>query len=203
MSSPDEIDRTRLNPFATRYIRPGALAYRFANDISAATLVQTLRDHAWCGEIVGPHGVGKSTLLASLLPALSAAGRDVLAVSLHAGQHRLPPDLPSWRTWNQRTQLVIDGYEQLSFWSRTKLNYQRWLRGAGLLITTHVSFGMPTILELTPQVAVAVQVVRDLGVTVEQIDEATIHQAFAACHGNLRETLFRLYDVVERQWRGK
>ncbi len=54
------------NPFSTRFVRPGALAYRFPPGESAATLVERLAASGWRGQIVGPHGSGKSTLVAAL-----------------------------------------------------------------------------------------------------------------------------------------
>ena len=64
------------NPFATRFVRPGAIPYRFANGLVGRDRA-SLRQHDWRGEIVGPHGSGKSTLVQTLIPPLKEAGRDV------------------------------------------------------------------------------------------------------------------------------
>jgi hypothetical protein len=197
MNSPHDFDRASHNPFATRYIRPGALAYLFPAETSLPTLINKLRSNHWRGEIVGPHGVGKSTLLAALLPEIAAQGREVIAVTLHARERRLPADMPGWKWWNQQSVIVIDGYEQLSIWSRMVLFWQIWLRGAGLLITTHKSFGLPTLIELIPQAATAIAVVRALGVSEQQIDDVCIQQTLQATHGDVREMLFQLYDRYE------
>ena len=60
----------RVNPFSTRFVEPGAIAYRFPNADGLAALVRRLDETGGWGQLVGPHGSGKSTLLASLLPAL-------------------------------------------------------------------------------------------------------------------------------------
>jgi hypothetical protein len=184
------------NPFSTRFIRPGALSFLFAEGESALTLVEKLRGHHWRGQIVGPHGSGKSTLLAALLPALDAAGRKVISLSLHQGQRRLPP--LDREALAATTQLVIDGFEQLSWWSRWRV---RWLcrrRSAGLLVTAHADLGLPTIYRTQPSEALAQRVVSALLPSAEQeISPADVSRAYTAAAGNLRETLFALYDVYQ------
>src|SRR5690349_13672810 len=78
------------NPFATCWTRPGALPFRFSNGDSAEMLIQKLASQNLRGAIIGPHGSGKSTLLETLKPAIAAASRTVVSVSLHDGEHRLP-----------------------------------------------------------------------------------------------------------------
>src|SRR5687767_3485333 len=99
------------NPFATRFTRPGALEFLFAGDESIGGLVSKLSANCWRGQIIGPHGSGKSTLLAALLPALETAGRRVIQLDAR-GPFALPAALDS------ATIVVVDGYEQLSWWSR-------------------------------------------------------------------------------------
>ena len=65
------------------------MAFRFPA-ADAATLVESLATAGWRGQIVGPHGSGKSTLVAALLAALAAAGRPGGRVALHDRQRRLP-----------------------------------------------------------------------------------------------------------------
>ena len=76
------------NPFATRYTRPDAGEYLFPPDAGADLLIARLRQSAWWGQITGPHGSGKSTLVQTLLPHLQAAGR---AVDLYAFHHEHQP----------------------------------------------------------------------------------------------------------------
>jgi hypothetical protein len=142
MNSSQPFDRCSHNPFATRFVRPGVIRFRFPVEESTHTLVKKLQAHRWHGEIVGPHGVGKSSLLATLLPEIAATGRELIHIALHDGERILPCDTPNWLSWTTNTLLAIDGYEQLSSWSRWKLVWQCWWRGAGILITTHRSFGI-------------------------------------------------------------
>ena len=144
MSLPnDELATEPANPFATRFIRPGAVPYVFDEGQSTAMLIERLESLGWWAQIVGPHGSGKSTLLAQLTPALEQAGRRPAMFALHDGQRRLPGD---WLIEVSRTSarlIIIDGYEQLSrasrFWLKRRCRREGW----GLLVTAHDNVGFP------------------------------------------------------------
>lgn len=189
------------NPFATRFTRPGAIGYLFPQGRSAVGTVDLLRNNSWWGEIVGPHGSGKSSLLAELLPLLEATGRRVNVYSLHQGDRTLPVSKSDVAAWNADTQVVIDGYEQLSWWSKRRL--QSWVkaRQAGLLITAHQPMGLPPLFATEPTLALAQQIVAQL-LKSDQVQSLTgddVAAAFAAHGANLREMLFSLYDVYQRR----
>lgn len=188
------------NPFATRFIRPTAAKYLFATGCSAAGLVEKLRTNGWWGQICGPHGAGKSTLLGALLAEIEAAGRRNVRFSLHDRQRTLPAAPAGEPPWDERTQVVVDGYEQLSWWSRLRLKARCRTAGAGLLVTAHTSVGLPAILEVVPTLETAQRVVqRLLPVGDETIGPEDVAQAFAAQGGNMREMLFQLYDVYQQR----
>jgi hypothetical protein len=193
------------NPFSTRFIRPGAIPFIFPAGESAETFVGRLRERAWRGQIIGPHGSGKSTLLATLVPALEAAGRQVIAIALHQGEHRQPPlvgqTFPSADRQSRLPdlQLVIDGYEQLSWWSKRRVKSLCKRAGCGLLVTTHADMGLTTIFSTQPSDELAQAVVtRLLANGPAPLAAAEISAAFIAADGNLRETLFKLYDVYQQ-----
>ena len=193
---------TPENPFATRWTRPGALAYRFAGGDSAAALVERLRANNWWGEIIGPHGAGKSTLLATLLPALRDAGRTPLLQSLHDGQRRLPRELLTASPWTPATQVIVDGYEQLSRLSRARLKRRCRRAGCGLLVTAHGPVGLPRLVQVEPDLATVAEIVDDLQArTPGVISRAEVAERFAAHAGNIRDTLFDLYDLYEQRRR--
>ncbi len=183
------------NPFSTRFIRPGAIAFLFAEGESAASMVERLRQNGWWGQIVGPHGSGKSTLLATLKPELEAAGQHVVTITLHQGESRLPPI--DRRSLGATTQLVIDGYEQLSWWSRSRVRWLCWWSGAGLLVTAHTDLGLPMIYRMKPSERLARAVVTKLLDGEAAISASELKAAYEASGGNVRETLFKLYDVYQ------
>jgi hypothetical protein len=187
------------NPFATRWMRPGALAYRFPAGQSVERLVETLRANRWRGEITGPHGCGKSTLLAALLPALREAGREPLLQTLHDGQRRLPRELTD-AAWTPRTQVIVDGYEQLGRLARARLKRRSRRAGCGLLVTAHAPAGLPELARVAPDLETVVQLVAHLlGQSSAPIAREEIARRFAAREGNVRDVLFDLYDLYERR----
>lgn len=186
------------NPFATCWTRPGALPFQFAAGASAQQLMERLAAANWRGEIVGPHGSGKSTLLATLHPLLEAAGRDVAILTLRAGQRRLPASVVRTTLAAPRPLLIIDGYEQLTWLNRRRLQWRCRRASAGLVVTSHLPTGLPTLYCTSPSREMAEQLVsaltqcRPSPVATEDIT------ASLAIHGsNLREFLFALYDRHE------
>jgi hypothetical protein len=184
------------NPFCTRFTRPGALRFAFPPECQARDLVATLIMQDWWGQILGPHGSGKSTLLETLIPELTASGRAVIRYSLRGGQRRLRDHSNSFRQWNRSTQVVVDGYEQLSSFQRWRLRSRCRRAGAGLLITAHRSMGLPDLFTTRVDLDVARTVVHRL---LDGYPAVITERDIRCCHrqqqGNLRETLFVLYDL--------
>src|SRR5262245_44900485 len=133
------------NPFSSRWIRPGALPFLFPAGIDVPSLVAQLERNHWWGEIVGPHGTGKSTLLAGLLQAIRGCGRGTLQFELHNGQRRLPVGWRQAVQWSGRGLVAVDGYEQLDRWSRMRLRRLCRRFGSGLLVTAHAPAGFPLL----------------------------------------------------------
>lgn len=187
------------NPFSTRFVRPGALPYQFPPKVSPEVLVARLRQNRGEGQIVGPHGSGKSTLLASLREPLLRGGCSSLTFSLRDGQRRLPLD---WRKQVARCGarlVIVDGCEQLSFWSRALLKWHCRRNGWGLLITTHRDLGLATLFETGTSVELAQQLAAVLLAGDERrITSQMVAESFRSAGGDMRETLFDLYDRYEQ-----
>jgi len=194
---------SRENPFCTRRIRPGAVAYCFPAGVTAEDLIDRLRRNQWQGGIVGPHGSGKSALLARILTALEQAGQRAVLFELHDGERRLPRD---WRriivspASPAPTIVVVDGYEQLSAWSRFYLKRYCRRRQLGLLITSHAPMGLPEIFCTYSSLEMAINVVEQL-LQNERIKISTeiIDDLFSRHGGNIRELLFDLYDLYQQK----
>lgn len=190
----------RSNPFATRFTRPGALAYRFtANDpASVDELLQRLEHHGWQGQIAGPHGSGKSTLLAMVIERLESANERVAAIALHDGQRRLPAGFGSDEGQGPPTLWIIDGYEQLGWPARLGVAWRRWRRGVGLLVTSHRPVrGLPVVCVTRATTALAQGLAQQLAPAWAAAHHATIAAEFVRAGGDLRELWFRLYDLYE------
>jgi hypothetical protein len=188
------------NPFATRFIRPGALRFIFPRGHSAESIVDALQAAGWRGEIIGPHGSGKSTLVAALMPVLESRGRRVRHFLFRRNSPKPQPDSLDGSQWDFRTQVVVDGYEQLTWFSRRRLQSACRKRGAGLLITSHQPCGLTTIYRTQTTLPLARAVVAallPLGDTT--ISPADVALAYEETRGNLRETLFRLYDLYQER----
>lgn len=132
MSTRPHPPRTHSNPFASRYVRPGALAFRpvdvgldhesapdpHQRSEFAENLLKRLRE-VRCGVIVGDHGTGKSTLLRELATLLDIEMPGGAWVQLTQSD-RVYERLDNFRVIArvQRTVapggvLVIDGAEQI------------------------------------------------------------------------------------------
>ena len=189
------------NPFSATHLRPGALAFQFPSGRTAASLVERLAENGWQGQVVGPHGSGKSALVAALIGALQQSGRQAVLVELHDGQRRLPADLGRTSELKSGTVLIVDGYEQLGSWSRRRLRRLCRRRKLALVVTAHTSVGFPDLFRTAPGLALAGRVVDELlGDRSIRVTPDEIRQRYD--RGDLRELLFDLYDLYESRRSG-
>jgi len=187
------------NPFATRWVAPGALPFVFPSGSGVMLLVDALRKEDWRGAIVGPHGCGKSTLLATMVPLLGELAWDVEQVVLREGERVLPHRALDGKRGDAKRMVVVDGWEQLRPWTRRRVARRCRRAGWGLLVTCHMPTNIPSLLEIEPDLATAQAIVAKLTdgrkATVPfELLAASFHQH----RGNLREVLFELYDWYER-----
>jgi hypothetical protein len=184
------------NPFATRFIRPGAIPYLFPRGLTPESLVDALAAQNWRGSIIGPHGSGKSSLLVALKPVLEARGRKIISQQLQGGEKQLRWQELGAAGWTSQTLVIIDGYEQLSSWQRLLLRARCRLRGAGLLVTAHQPVGLKPIFTTNPSAELTQSIVRQL---VREDDRrilpADIEVQFERTKGDVRETLLALFDL--------
>ena len=193
------------NPFATRFTRPGAQPFLFEDGRTAHNIIERLKQNNWWGQIIGPHGSGKSTLVSTLEPAFDVHRRDVIHLRMHENEHRLPARLFSGNNWRETTQLVVDGYEQLGRYSRWRIKRHCRRRGCGLLVTTHFDVGLPTVFTTEPTPETTERLVAQLldlhghGDLMGQgpYGSDQIRAAFKRHDGDVRELLFELYDLYE------
>lgn len=167
-------------------------------------------------------------MLHALAPLLEAAGRETRRFTLRQGERSLSSRVPDGKqnvalaerpdlaehfdfdehldfdqhldveAWHAATQVIVDGYEQLRWWNRIRLQGWCYRRGAGLLVTTHRPVGIPLLTVVQPTRVVTRRLVRRLWPEHDRlIADREIDACFDAHQGNVRETLFALYDVYE------
>jgi hypothetical protein len=165
------------NPFATRYTRPGSLPPldQHGCPLDLAALIARL-DGLEAAALEAPHGHGKSTLLLALAAALDAVGRPTTIVRVRG-----------WKDAWAACCAVVTAPRRTAVLRRT------------LLVTSHQPAGLPVLwrCETTPDLLRAI--IARLPDHGGLVDDADIAEAFHCHGGNLRESLYDLYDRVERR----
>ena len=76
---------TTSNPFSTRFTKPGKIDFIFGNDMTPDQMCEDFEEAGLLGQIVGPHGSGKSTLIRMLARSLEKRGFQVQLTQLSSG----------------------------------------------------------------------------------------------------------------------
>lgn len=193
--------RIPANPFATRHTKPGAVAPldHGGTPLDLPRLVRRLRGLR-AAAIEGPHGRGKTTLLTALADAAGSAGTPVAVVRLRSRRD----------AWAALTAIVrapagslvcIDSWERLGPGLAAVARAAARIRACLLLVTSHRATGMPALwrCETTPGLLAAI--VARLPDHGGRVSRGDVVEAFARHDGNLRESLYDLYDRFERRVR--
>ena len=189
------------NPFATRHTRPGAIAALDHAGVPldiAALVNRCLTVPAACLE--APHGHGKTTILLALVGQLESRGVPVAVVRLRTMQD-------GW--WSLATVLravpgtlvCIDGWERVGRLFAVAIRAAARCRRVRLLVTAHRATGLPVVLRCATSPRLLAAVVERLPDHGGRITSADIADAYARHGGNLRESLYDLYDRFERRIR--
>jgi energy-coupling factor transporter ATP-binding protein EcfA2 len=188
------------NPFATRHVRPGKVPYFLRESECAEDLLEQLQRNEGWGEIIGPHGSGKSTLLETLIPLLERQGKRVVRFSIHDRQRKLPACRAELSKWNRQTQVIVDGFEQLSWWNRRSLSRHCRRHHVGLMVTAHRPMGLPRLYQRDPDRETFLRVVEFLlKRPVEAPNLQEVCEPFNRREGDVRESLFDLYDLYQQR----
>ena len=193
------------NPFSVSRVRPGAIPFIGLSKNARRQLLTDITTTENVVQIVGPHGSGKSTLVHSLLPELSAAFANIRVVTIRAATPRsvaASQNLPIGHRID-RSLLIVDGVERLPWWHRQSL--LRWTRRhtTRVLLTTHVPLaGVQTIYQTETTLSTLTRIVDQLthGQPIAfGITKTDIHETWKKSGGNIREIMMSLYDRAEWQ----
>lgn len=181
--------------------------------IGCSFLMEKFKTAQCRGQIAGVHGCGKSTLLSSLVRVFLENGATIAFFELHNGARVLPNgadaeietigkaggDKALKSECGLLPLVVVDGYEQLGFASRTRLDRLCRKFGCGLLITTHTrKWGIPVLIKPHPSretLGKIVDYLLDESLTLPS--DTFIRKLYAKKRENFRDILFGLYDWFE------
>ena len=191
------------NPFSVRWIDPRRVFFERLRGICLNQLMRQLEVEGGWGQIVGPHGSGKTTLVNQLEIQLLQRSAPVVKVVLHRqGWHRGFQQALS-ATRRSGTRLIVDGFEQLPRFAQWVLRWLCGWRGCGLLVTSHRDVQLPWLVRTKASLAWVQQIVSRLLQSCPEnlILEEDVRTCYYRQEGNLRETLVALYDLFEHRRR--
>jgi len=142
--------------------------------------------------IVGPHGAGKSTLLDAVADRLEQPvvrfffNRDKCQLS---SEDELLMEAGAGAVW------LADGDGHLGFRDR-RCFYKASQRAAGFLSARHQARGLPVLIRLKPDLALAKELLHRLHPTGAGGLEPTLAESFRKRRGNLRHLWLDCYDCL-------
>lgn len=209
---------TVSNPFCTRFVRPGAMTFRFHESRwgdesdESSLLVDRLIAQRF-GLVIGPHGSGKSTLLRTLTPVLRDRFPAVVEVQTHScSGSQLHQQLRHYRhnasaVLRQQSRLqpegllIVDGMEQIDFLHRARVLRIAKRNRQFVLGTSHRP--MRPFAPIFETSLTATLVDRLTGSLLANAPEPVRERVFAELQNrdltglsNLRELWFALYDIA-------
>lgn len=203
------------NPFATRHTRPGRIESLDGDGHprDVAALLDRLAALGGRAAIRGPHGSGKTTLLEHLAHGLHDRGATVERVRLRAwrdGAAAAVADVArAFRAILRCAAggtVCIDGWEQMSPAAAVAGALAR-LRGCGLVVTTHRGTRLPLLVTCETSPALLAGIVRRLPGHASWggslIQDADLETSFLHHGGDIRESLYELYDRFEERRRSE
>jgi len=198
--------RIPVNPFSTRFTRPGQIASLNCGGhfLNPNDLIERLQFLGGTAVIQGPHGSGKTTLLTHLSQELANRGDLAACVRLRSSGDASVV-FRSIAGSRPGTTLCLDSWEQAGLLLGKLVRLATTLRRCGLLVTCHRPSGMPVLMQCETSPLLLKSIVEQLPdhqqIRSSLIHEADVQDAFLKCGGNIRESLYDLYDRFEQRVR--
>ena len=194
-----------VNPFETRWTKPGQMTFLPNGFTSISELAaQIVKNTPRC-EILGEHGVGKSSLLRALQSHL-----DQQSISNHLAYAcgEFPHDGPPLKfaavklLLRESDVLFVDGFEQLSWWTRRRIIGYSEKHNHSLIIACHQTQRLPCLVHLAAAETLVLKLVLSLQ-QAQQADEVVaasdVRELYQRFGNNVRELLFACYDLYEKR----
>jgi hypothetical protein len=185
--------RARDNPFAVDRVE--RIRYRFTGTSLDALLVR-LEEMDYRAAIVGPEGSGKTTLLEDLQRVLRRKGlrtrlifvNDTSPLTAATCRALLAELVP-------QEVMFLDGADALgqSLWLLCR--HYTVTYASGLIITSHCSGLLPTLIECTTTPALLHEIATELIPPGHLIPPSLLNDLYHRHQGNLRACLRELYDL--------
>ena len=202
------------NPFSTCRTAPERVAYLGVAEEKLTEWVEFWQHHR-LAQVVGPHGVGKTTLAVGLSERLCTQLRQRGLAGLAIVRKTLRPRRRSWGQVEvvlhsirkagvnhgplSKIQL-LDGLEHLSLLHQSAILRHLRRRGDYILITAHRPLpNIPILTKLSPNVEQLIRVVDQLAPDwlENHQHKAQLVEIYRKSEGNIRECLMTLYDRWE------
>ena len=196
------------NPFSTRHVAPGKVGFLGMPQAAIAALATDFFANGCQGQIIGPHGCGKSTLTFEIEKHIKAQFPSRYSINRKTIGHRYriqrTPSLQRkihLRTDRALPLLVLDGIEKLPWLQRIALLAHCRRKNIGLLATSHKPvWRLKVLLRLTPSPDTFVAVAQKLqNQSDNQISNARLRLIYDRADANIREALMICYDEWESQ----
>lgn len=182
--------KARNNPFATSRLE--ALHYRFENN-SWNSFLERLNSTNYTGALVGPEGVGKTTLLLELKDKLANAGHMPLLIRLSGGKSNMP--FSFWLCKRSSAQVIlVDSAENLPLWQFQLLKLKCKIHSFGLIITAHKEGLLPTLIRCSSSLELFCQLTEEL--LGYKLEKQTLSSIYTRSQGNIRLAFLELYTDI-------
>ncbi len=183
--------KARENPF--RVERLHRLKFLFP-DGTMENFLKKIERTQFRGAIVGPHGAGKTTLIEEVMCEFRERGISFSHLRLRDDGKRVNHQrILNWLAETpQSAVLILDSAGLLNWWAWRNVS-RNSKHFAGLIISTHQTGRLPTLIECTPTVETFMQLVENLELAFD-VPQSHLVKTFTHCKGNIRDCLRTLYD---------
>jgi len=186
-----------LNPFAMEHHHAGVLPFFLPEGQTVAGLLQAVRSGAGSGQILGPEGTGKSTLLRAIAEAARESGDSVEEIRA-AADGKVQPFSASTRV------LCVDEADRISWWRRAWLVRHARRHAQVLVVAARRDLGLPTIWQCEVSEALMTRIAEAVLARSPELPKLVAAgrapDALRECGGNARNALLRMYDWYEEGW---